>query len=138
MPLRVRALLAVALAAADRAVGAAKAGARGRDRWSTSWCWPVAEALVGLTLGLGVLVLFSGMQVAGQIISQMSGMQLADVFDPGFDSRRAGLFAVVFLRHVGGVRHHRRPSPRDGGAARHVRLAAGGAGERFALDRPRP
>lgn len=43
-----------------------------------------AEALIGLTLGLGVLLLFSSMHVAGQIISQMSGMQLADVFDPGF------------------------------------------------------
>jgi flagellar biosynthetic protein FliR len=43
-----------------------------------------AEALIGLTLGLGILLLFSSMHVAGQIISQMSGMQLADVFDPGF------------------------------------------------------
>jgi len=45
-----------------------------------------AETLVGLTLGLGILVLFSGVQVAGQVISQMSGLQLADVFNPGFDS----------------------------------------------------
>jgi flagellar biosynthetic protein FliR len=44
-----------------------------------------AEALIGVTLGLGVLVLFSGIRVAGQVISQMSGMQLADVFNPGFD-----------------------------------------------------
>ena len=45
-----------------------------------------AEALVGLSLGLGILVLFSGMRLAGQVISQMSGLQLADVFDPGFDA----------------------------------------------------
>jgi len=45
-----------------------------------------SESLVGLTLGLGILVLFSGMQVAGQVISQMSGLQLADVFSPGFDT----------------------------------------------------
>jgi flagellar biosynthetic protein FliR len=45
-----------------------------------------AEALIGITLGLGILILFSSMQVAGQIISQMSGLQLADVFDPGFDT----------------------------------------------------
>jgi flagellar biosynthetic protein FliR len=45
----------------------------------------VNEALVGLLLGLGVNILFSGVQVAGQIISQMSGLSLADVFSPGFD-----------------------------------------------------
>jgi flagellar biosynthetic protein FliR len=43
------------------------------------------EALVGLLLGLGMMILFSGIQVAGQIVSQMSGMSLADVFNPGFD-----------------------------------------------------
>jgi flagellar biosynthetic protein FliR len=43
------------------------------------------EALVGLLLGLGMMILFSGIQVAGQIVSQMSGMALADVFNPGFD-----------------------------------------------------
>lgn len=42
-----------------------------------------AEALVGLLLGLGVLVLFSALQVAGQLISQMGGLQLAEVFEPG-------------------------------------------------------
>jgi flagellar biosynthetic protein FliR len=41
------------------------------------------EALVGLMLGLGVRILFTSMQVAGQLISQMSGLQLAEVFSPG-------------------------------------------------------
>jgi flagellar biosynthesis protein FliR len=45
-----------------------------------------AEALVGLTLGLGVAVLFAGMQVAGHVISQMSGMQLAEIVDPGSET----------------------------------------------------
>jgi flagellar biosynthetic protein FliR len=31
-------------------------------------------------------VFFSGMQLAGTIIGQMSGLQLAEVFDPNFDS----------------------------------------------------
>jgi flagellar biosynthetic protein FliR len=44
------------------------------------------ELLVGLLLGMGVNILLSGVQVAGQIISQMSGMSLADVFNPAFDS----------------------------------------------------
>ena len=41
------------------------------------------EALIGLMLGLGVRILFTSMQVAGQLISQMSGLQLAEVFSPG-------------------------------------------------------
>ncbi len=44
------------------------------------------ELLVGLTLGLGVMLLFSGAQLAGQLISHLSGMALADVFQPGLDS----------------------------------------------------
>lgn len=43
------------------------------------------EALVGLLLGLGTNILFSGIQVAGQIVSQLSGLSLADVYSPGFD-----------------------------------------------------
>lgn len=45
----------------------------------------INELLVGLLLGLGVNILFSGVQVAGQIVSQLSGMSLADVSSPGFD-----------------------------------------------------
>ncbi|HEY2881818.1 MAG TPA: flagellar biosynthetic protein FliR [Pirellulales bacterium] len=44
------------------------------------------ELLIGLLLGLGVIILLSGVQVAGQIISQMSGLSLADVFNPAFDA----------------------------------------------------
>ncbi len=85
VPARVRALLAVGLAILIVPM-----------EWGKTTSYPEtlvnyfllvgAEALIGLTLGLGITVLFSGMQVAGQIISQMSGMQLADVFSPGFDT----------------------------------------------------
>jgi len=42
----------------------------------------INEALVGLLLGLGIMILLSGIQLTGQIISQMSGAALANVFDP--------------------------------------------------------
>jgi flagellar biosynthesis protein FliR len=45
----------------------------------------VNELLVGLLLGLGINILFSGVQVAGQVVSQLSGMSLANVSSPGFD-----------------------------------------------------
>ncbi len=41
-----------------------------------------SELAVGLCLGLGIAILFSGIQLAGQVIGRMGGMMLADVFDP--------------------------------------------------------
>jgi flagellar biosynthetic protein FliR len=43
------------------------------------------EALTGLLIGLSINILFSGVQVAGQIVSQMSGLSIADVFNPAFE-----------------------------------------------------
>lgn len=53
------------------------------------------EVLVGLLLGLGINILFSGVQVAGQIVSQLSGLSLADVFSPGFDED-VSVFSQLF------------------------------------------
>lgn len=85
VPARVRALLAFALAVLIAPI-----------QWNTpspdvgnllNMLVLVAnELLVGAVLGLGILLLLTGAQIAGQIIGQMSGMQLADVFSPGFDS----------------------------------------------------
>jgi len=44
------------------------------------------EILLGLAIGLAVMILFTGLQLAGQIIGQISGMSLADVFDPTFEA----------------------------------------------------
>jgi flagellar biosynthetic protein FliR len=44
------------------------------------------EAVLGLALGLSVNILFSGMQLAGQVIAQISGLSLADVFNPQMES----------------------------------------------------
>jgi len=52
------------------------------------------EVVVGLTLGTGVMMLFVGMQVAGQIMGQMSGMQLADLFNPSF-SEQSSVFGKL-------------------------------------------
>ncbi len=55
----------------------------------------VNEALVGLLFGLGLNILFSGVQMAGQIVSQLSGLSLADVFNPGFDED-VSVFSQLF------------------------------------------
>jgi flagellar biosynthesis protein FliR len=94
LPRRVRALLAVAMSLLVAPV-----------YWSTSLP-PVEqlveygrllinEALVGVMLGLGVNILFAGIQVAGQVVSQMSGLSLADVFNPGFDED-VSVFSQLF------------------------------------------
>jgi len=41
-----------------------------------------AEIMIGLCLGLGITVLFSGVQLGGQMVARIGGMMLADVFDP--------------------------------------------------------
>ena len=58
------------------------------------------EVVLGMTLGLGILILFMGLQVAGQIVAQMSALSLADLFDPNFDgnvSVFSHLFEVIAL-----------------------------------------
>jgi flagellar biosynthesis protein FliR len=55
------------------------------------------ELVVGLFLGLGTAVLLSGAQVAGQIVSQMSGLSLAEVYSPGADADLPLLSQLLFL-----------------------------------------
>jgi flagellar biosynthesis protein FliR len=68
------------------------------------------EAILGLALGLAVLILLSGMQLAGQIVSQTSGMTLADVANPTFDtttplfSQILEMLAIAIFFLVGGHR----------------------------------
>ena len=80
-PLQVRALLAVALALLITPLympatvpldgSLAELGKRMAN-----------ELLVGLLLGLGIMILFSGIQLTGQIVSQLSGTAITDAFDP--------------------------------------------------------
>jgi flagellar biosynthesis protein FliR len=69
-----------------------------------------AELLIGILLGVGVQILLSGAQVAGQIMSQMSGLSLADVFNPGFDTEMpvmANLLGLVTLAVFVSIGGHR-------------------------------
>lgn len=69
-----------------------------------------SEALVGVVLGLGVLVLLSGMQLAGQVVAQMSGMSIGEVFNPQLDtnlplfSQLFNYFALALFALLGGHR----------------------------------
>lgn len=41
-----------------------------------------SELAIGLVLGLGVTILISGIELAGHMIDQVSGLMLAEIFDP--------------------------------------------------------
>lgn len=68
------------------------------------------EVLLGAAMGLALLILFAGLQMTGQIIGQMSGMSLADIFDPSFDSsipifsQLLDLIALSVFLAIGGHR----------------------------------
>jgi flagellar biosynthetic protein FliR len=68
------------------------------------------ELLVGLVMGMAINVLFSGMQLAGQVIAQSSGMALSEVFNPALEtnlpvfSHLLHLFALAIYAVAGGHR----------------------------------
>ncbi len=55
----------------------------------------LSEVLVGVLLGFGITLFLTGIQVTGQIVSQLSGTALADVFDPTLDTN-VSIFSQVF------------------------------------------
>ena len=56
-----------------------------------------SELLIGLSLGIGIVILFSGIQLAGQMIGRISGMMLADVFDPSVGESVPQFARLLFL-----------------------------------------
>jgi len=81
VPMRVRALLAVALAVL---ITPAQWDVAVEDPGNTLNYLVVlgSELVIGLSLGLGIVILFSGIYVAGQMIGRIGGLILADVIDP--------------------------------------------------------
>src|SRR5687767_12017526 len=55
------------------------------------------EIVIGLTLGLGVQILLVAPQMAGQVISQLSGVSLADVFNPSLETEIPLFSHVLYL-----------------------------------------
>jgi flagellar biosynthetic protein FliR len=44
------------------------------------------ELVVGVFLGLGITLLFHGMEMAGEIIGQLAGLMIASTYDPSMDT----------------------------------------------------
>ncbi|GIX02104.1 MAG: hypothetical protein KatS3mg112_1041 [Thermogutta sp.] len=56
-----------------------------------------SELGVGFVLGLGMMVMIQGMQLAGDIISRMAGLGIGDVYDPTSDSELSGFSQFLFI-----------------------------------------
>ena len=94
LPRRVRAMIAVAMSllVTPAFLGASMPAIENTGDFGRMLA---SEALVGLLLGFGMNILFSGIQVAGQIVSQLSGLSLAEVFSPGFEEE-VSVFSQLF------------------------------------------
>ncbi|MCA9237587.1 MAG: flagellar biosynthetic protein FliR [Planctomycetales bacterium] len=83
-PMHVRVVLAVALSLMVAPLFGAAPPVSVLD--SAAFGWHLAsEALLGSLLGLGVTILLSGIQLTGQIISQLGGTAISESFDPSLD-----------------------------------------------------
>jgi flagellar biosynthetic protein FliR len=85
VPMQIRALLAVAISLMLTPLFSGQAVPR-PENLPLLASLLAREAVLGLSIGLAVMILLSGMQLAGQVISQTSGMTLADVANPNFDT----------------------------------------------------
>lgn len=57
----------------------------------------IGEFSLGFLLGLGVLTILSGLQLAGELIDQQTGLALSEVFNPGFDMSMSVSSRMLFL-----------------------------------------
>lgn len=110
-PMRVRAFVAIALAALVTPLAAGRVYfEHPPDSLIDFVTLAVGELVVGLSMGLGMMILFAGLQLTGQIAGQMSGMQLADIFDPGYQSsvplfaRLLDMVTLAMFLAIGGHR----------------------------------
>jgi flagellar biosynthesis protein FliR len=108
IPMRVRVLFAAALALLIVPLqwpGAVRVGSLAQYATMLG-----IEAAIGASLGLGVLVLLQSMTLAGEMVSQASGLGLAEVFDPATEeyvplfSRLLFLAAMTIFLCIGGHR----------------------------------
>ncbi len=69
----------------------------------------VAELAIGLCLGLGLMIFFTGASLAGEMIAQIGGLSASQIFDPlsgdqsTILSRFCQYFAVAVFAAIGGL-----------------------------------
>jgi flagellar biosynthesis protein FliR len=81
VPVQIRALLAISMSLLVTPLYSSHAAANIQNMLAFGK-FIANEALLGLLLGLGVLIVLSGVQLAGHIVSQLGGTALAEGVDP--------------------------------------------------------
>jgi flagellar biosynthetic protein FliR len=56
-----------------------------------------AELAIGLALGLGLYIFFSGLEIAGEVMGHVGGMSVAQVFDPTTGENSPLLSRLVYM-----------------------------------------
>ncbi len=64
---------------------------------ATAFVGGMGELLIGLIMGLGMSLMFSGVQLAGMVIGQQAGLSLGQVYDPVSGGESTVLGQVFFL-----------------------------------------
>ena len=100
VPFQVRALLSVALAVLVTPLQHLALAAPARTPVDLTLLIG-GDLLVGITLGVGISLLFSGVQLAGQVISQMAGLQMSDIYNPGLDENIPVFSQLLFYVALG-------------------------------------
>jgi flagellar biosynthetic protein FliR len=96
IPLQVRALFAFAL---SLLVAPSQWGVPAPDPGNLPYYLLLigSELVIGLALGLGITILFSGIELAGRLIDQVSGMMMAEIFDPVQGESTSILSRLLYL-----------------------------------------
>ncbi len=94
IPIRARALLTVALSLLVTPLVSASPPAEMTNLLVYAR-YLASEALIGVLLGFGVTLLLSGIQLTGQVISQLGGTALADIFDPTLNTNMS-IYSQLF------------------------------------------
>lgn len=99
IPMRVKAWLAVSMAAlvTPMALSASETAPPVVDSVVELGTLAAVEIIVGLALGLGLMVVLSGVQLTGQIVGQMSGMALAEGGQSAFGDASSIFGQVYYL-----------------------------------------
>lgn len=109
VPARVRAALAIAMAAMVTPLAMANALPMPGDLLNVGICLG-AEILLGMVIGCVVLMAVSSLQLAGQAIGHLAGFDVADAIDPTTDESMSilasimGWLAVALVLTLGGHR----------------------------------
>jgi flagellar biosynthesis protein FliR len=56
-----------------------------------------SELLIGVSLGLGIMLLFHGMELAGEVIGYVGGLMIAEAYDPNLDANTPIISRLLFL-----------------------------------------